>query len=186
MADTQKKITLEAIQELSRTVSDLLIEEQQLQDRELKRMSSLLHEAVTELSDCFAVMNDQLVAHSAQLQSRSKTDDEIENGQDMTPLVLSTQQVNSCVTRAVVSLQFEDILQQMINHSRQRAEETEKLLRYIRSSIEALESGQVSDTGVILDMLQKCRTKVASTREALNRSNPAQQQTMKKGDVTLF
>ena len=167
-------------------VSDLLVEEHELQDRELVRMSNLLHEAVSELSSCFSVMSDQLVVQSSELRSKNKTNNELTNNQNMNSLMMTTQQMNSCVTRAVVALQFEDILQQMINHSRQRVETAVKLLKYIHSRIEILEQDHVMNSPVILEMLKNCQAEIASTCEALDLNNPAQQQTMKKGDVTLF
>lgn len=186
MTEKHVQTTLNAVQELSRMVSDLLIQEHELQDRELVRMSSLLHEAVSELSSCFSVMSDQLVLQSSELRIRNNTSGEALNDQDMDSLMLTTQQMNSCVTRAVVALQFEDILQQMINHSRQRVEETVKLLKYMHSRIETLKDDHINDTPAILEILKNCQTEIINTCEALNLNNPAQQQSMKKGDVTLF
>lgn len=186
MTDEDTQTTLEAIQELSRMVGDLLIQEHELQDRELVRMSSLLHEAVSELAGCFSAMSDQLVVQSSELRAQGKTNTGTEGERDMNSLMLTTQQMNSCVTRAVVALQFEDILQQMINHNRQRVEEAVKLLRYLQSRIEMLEQDHINNSPVILEMLKSCHAEIASTCEALDLNNPAQQQTMKKGDVTLF
>ena len=187
MAESREKTVLPAIQELSRIVSDLLVAEHQLQDRELIRMSNLLQEAVSELASCFNVMSDQLVVQSSQLrqQNNNKNNDK-HTDQGINSLMLSTQQMNSCVTRAVVALQFEDILQQMINHSRQRVDETVKLLKFLHSRLEMLEGNRIDDPSVITEVLQQCKAEVASTCEALELSNPAQQQNMKKGDVTLF
>lgn len=187
MPDNPKQQMFNALQVLSKTASDLLVEEQQLLDSELLRMSKLLREAIANLSDCFGAMSNQITAQAAQLRSRGATGAATTGAvQDINALLSSTQQMNSFVTRAVIALQFEDILQQLIQHSRQRVEETEGLLRCIHANIDKLQPGDVLDTATLLDTLKACQAEVGKTREALNLSNPAKQESMTKGDVTLF
>jgi hypothetical protein len=175
----------DALKMLSKTASDLLVEEQELLDRELLRMSKLLHEAIINLSECFSVMSNQITAQAAQLRSQGGLNSVMAN-QDISSLLSSTQQMSAFVSRAVIALQFEDILQQLIHHSRQRVEETENLLRCIHSNIDKLQPGDITDANAILEILQACQAEVDRTRQALNLSNPAKQESMTRGDVTLF
>lgn len=184
--DHKKNTTLHAVQELSRTVCNLLMEEQQLQDKELARMCGLLHEAVVELSSCFSIMSDQLVAQSTKLKAQVSEQDKIQDTGNISTMLLTTQQMNSCITKAVVALQFEDILQQMIVHARQRVEKTQNLLKNLHSNIEKLEDEKYTDETDIMNLLNKCKADIEKTYEALTLSHPAQQQSMKKGDITLF
>jgi hypothetical protein len=94
--------------------------------------------------------------------------------------------MSAYVSRAVIALQFEDILQQLIRHSRQRVDETENLLRCIQSNIDMLNPGDITDANAILNILQACQAEVDRTRQALNLSNPAKQESMNKGNVTIF
>lgn len=167
---------LEAVQALSEAATSLLVEEQQLQARELERMSGLLHEAITELANCFSVMSDQLVTRSARIQHANEVNDDNTSGQEM----------NGCVTRAIVALQFEDILQQMIRHSCQRNVETRKLIHSLQARIESLGSGTMANQTAIMQMLDACHKEVDCVRTALDLTNPARQKNMKKGDITLF
>jgi len=185
MTDNPESQVFDTLKLLSKTASDLLIEEQELLDSELLRMSKLLHEAIINLSECFSVMSNQITAQAARLRAQGETEAAGAN-QDITALLSSTQQMSVFVSRAVISLQFEDILQQLIRHSRQRVEETENLLRCIHANIEKLNPDVIENTGAVLEILKNCQVEVGKTREALNLSNPAQQESMTKGDVTLF
>jgi hypothetical protein len=68
--------------------------------------------------------------------------------------------MSAFVSRAVIALQFEDILQQLIRHSRQRVDETENLLRCIHSNIDKLNPGDITDANAILNILQACQAEV--------------------------
>jgi hypothetical protein len=184
MADNPNLQVFNALKLLSKTASELLVEEQQLLDSELLRMSKLLREAVINLSECFSVMSNQITAQAAQLRLQDVTGS-TEN-QEITALLSSTQQMSAFVSRAVIALQFEDILQQLICHSRQRVDETENLLQSICSYIEMLKPDDMTDYDALLVMLKACQTEVGKTREALNLSHPARQESMTKGGVTLF
>ncbi|OGT76072.1 MAG: hypothetical protein A2W76_01380 [Gammaproteobacteria bacterium RIFCSPLOWO2_12_47_11] len=183
MADNPKLQMFDALKLLSKTASDLLIEEQQLLDSELLRMSKLLREAIANLSECFSVMSNQISEQAAQLRSQSETGG---TGADQNINALSSQQMSAFESRAVMALQFEDILQQLICHSRQRVEETENLLQSIHSNIEMLIEGDMTDVDAIMEILKTCQAEIGKTREALNLSHPAKQKSMTKGGATLF
>ena len=185
MVDNSTLQMLDALKVLSKTANELLIEEQQILDSELLRMSNLLREAIVNLSECFSVMSNQITAQAAQLRSQGTAVGTNAN-QDINSLLSSTQQMSAFVSRAVVALQFEDILQQLICHSRQRVEESENLLQSIHSNIAMLNPGNITDIDAVLEILKACQAEVFKTREALNLSNPAKQESMTKGDVTLF
>ena len=185
MTDDLNLQVFNALKLLSKTASDLLVEEQQLLDSELLRMSKLLREAIINLSECFSVMSNQITAQAAQLRSQDVAGN-IMPDRDITGLLSSTQQMSAFVSRAVIALQFEDILQQLICHSRQRVDETENLLQSIYSSIEMLKPDDITDLDALLAILNTCQAEVDKTRKALNLSHPARQESLTKGGVTLF
>src|SRR3972149_9929707 len=97
-------------------------------------------EAIANLSECFSVMSNQISEQAAQLRSQSETGG---TGVNQNINALSSRQMSAFESRAVIALQFEDILQQLICHSRQRVEETENLLQSIHSNIEMLIEGDM-------------------------------------------
>ncbi len=185
MADNPKPQVFDALKLLSKTASDLLVEEQQLLDSELLRMSKLLREAIVNLSECFSVMSNQITVQAAQIRSQGVAGGAGAN-RDIDALLSSTQQMSAFVSRAVIALQFEDILQQLICHSRQRVEETENLLQSIYSKIKMLKPDGIADVDAILEILKACQAEVGKTRQVLNLSHPAKQASLTKGGVTLF
>ena len=172
---------------LSCAVSQLVIREQQLLNEELLCMSRLLHESATNLRQCFTVMGEQL-DHQASLLSQRNPAVQMERRLDPNKeeLLLATSEIGSYISQAVRALQFEDIIQQLISHSRRRAEEIEKMFVGLQDRINDMQEHEARDPEKVLAVLERCHQEIATVKEALTIANPVKQQSLKKGDVTLF
>jgi hypothetical protein len=186
MIEDPEQPPLDAIRVLFLKVNDFVREEQDLLDEELARMSKLVQEAVANLHDSFNAMGDRIVEQSAELRTRSARTAGTEVSKKMNALLSSTQQINSMVVRAVISLQFEDIVQQLILHSRQRIAEIQRLMLALRAYVDKMAPAHAGDPQWLLDMVGACHEEVSKTKKALTLSHPAKQESLDKGDVTLF
>lgn len=176
-----------SLHELSCDVSRLVIREQQLLNEELLRMSSLLREAATDLRHCFTIMGQQLDQQASLLRQRDPSG-QMERRRDNSreKLMLATSELGSYISKAIKALQFEDIIQQLIGHSRRRAEEIERMFSAIQDRISDLQEHDVQELEKLLVVLESCHKEIAAVKEALTLANPVKQQSMEKGDVTLF
>ena len=173
--------------ELSCDVSQLVIREQQLLNEELLRMSRLLQEAATNLRQCFTVMGQQLDRQASLLKQRD-TAIQVERRKDAghEELLMATTEFGSYIGQAVRALQFEDIIQQIIRHSRLRAVEIEKMFAGLQGQINNMREYDVRDLEKVLAVLQRCHQEIATVKGALTIANPVTQQSLEQGDVTLF
>lgn len=144
---------------------------------EFKRMSAILQEAAKNLHECFGGMSNQLARQSEQLRMyNSACKQDQASGDD----------IDALLSRAVRSLQFEDILQQMITHSRRRVEEIERLFVILTAHINALNRNEAGNPGEILDMLRDCITDIDVVKCALRLENPVKYPSLNQGEIDLF
>lgn len=186
MIEDREQPPLDAIRSLFLKVNDFVREEQDLLDEELARMSKLVQEAVANLHGSFNAMSDKIVKQSVELQTKSARNAGTEISREMSALLSSTSQINSIVVRAVISLQFEDIVQQLILHSRQRIAEIQRLMRTLQANMDKPTPAPAGDLQSLLDMVGACQEEVSKTKKALTLNHPAKQESLHKGDVTLF
>ena len=185
-ASDNKKLD-DSLHELSCDVSQLVIREQQLLREELLRMSRLLQEAAMDLRQCFIVMGKQLDQQSSLLQHGNpamKPERRKDNSKEA--LLSATAEIGAYVGKAVRALQFEDIIQQLIGHSRRRAEEIEKMFTTLQERINDLQEYDSREAERVLQVLEACHKEIASVKETLTIANPVKQQSLKQGDVTFF
>jgi uncharacterized protein Yka (UPF0111/DUF47 family) len=187
MSTSDNRKLNDSLHELSCDVSQLVIREQQLMNEELLRMSRLLQEAATSLRQCFTVMGQQL-EQQALLLRQTDPAVQVERRKDSCKeeLLLATSEIGSYIGQAVRALQFEDIIQQLIGHSRRRAEEIEKMFVGLQARINDMQEYEARDLEKVLAVLERCHKELATVKEALTIANPVKQQSLEKGDVTLF
>ncbi len=169
---------------LASAAQSLLIAEHRVLDRDLERLDRLVGEAAENLSDCFRTMSDKLAGQAALLRTQGGGGADAAPTDDIQVLLNTTNQVNASVVKAVIALQFEDIVKQLIGHLRQRVNETEKMMLAMQTHL----AGQqhVRDPGEMIDAVRACREEVERARDALAAANPARQESMQGGEVTLF
>lgn len=183
MSESKNNELIQSIHNLSDDISDIVIREQQVMNDDLDRMSNMLREAARNLRECFSAMSNQLAQQSAELRTRSA---QAKNDTDIQNLLSTTNEISSHVGNAVRALQFEDILQQLIGHSRLRASEIEKMFVTMHQQVEGLYESEDQDNTEIMSVLKKCQEDIEAVRDALNLSNPVKQESLDKGDVELF
>lgn len=172
---------------LSGDLSRLVITEQRVLNGDLARMSNLLREAAHNLRDCFSAMSNQLTDQSAQLRRRQfRGADGKPASKDIESLLSSTNEISAHVAKAVRALQFEDILQQMIGHSRKRISQIESVFTLVQNQIEDLKDVSREDKDRILNVLRVCQDEIAEIQQILNIASPVKQDSLKSGDVELF
>ncbi len=169
---------------LASAAQALLIAEHRVLDRDLERLDRLVGEAAENLSDCFRTMSDKLAGQAALLRTQGGGSDDAAASGDIQVLLNTTSQVNASVVKAVIALQFEDIVKQLIGHLRQRVNETEKMMLVMQMHLAGQQ--QARDTAGMIAAVRACREEVERARDALAAANPARQESMRGGEVTLF
>ncbi len=177
---------MQSLHALSDDVCHIVIREQQVMGSDLERMSKMLREAAGDLRACFGTMSYQLAQQSAELRKCAVQVQQHEDESDIEHLLLTTNEISSSVGNAVRALQFEDILQQLINHACLRVGEIEKMFVAIHEQVEVLYQSTGQDSAEIMSVLKKCRADIAAVSHAMQLSNPVKQQSLDKGDVELF
>jgi hypothetical protein len=175
--DNQTQALRESLNSIADDICQLVIREQQVMCKDFTRMSTILQEAATNLRGCFGDMNNHLARQSGQLQT---DDPDSKHGQKP---IDSTDTLSSKVVR---SLQFEDIMQQMIIHSRRRAEEIERLFVVLTTHIKELDKKNSEDSEEILKMLTECIADIDAVKKALGLENPVKHLNLNQGDIELF
>lgn len=184
--ERQSQALRQTIDKVVDNVSQLVIQEQQAMNDDLLRMSNILQEADESLRYCFSGMTEQLlVKQSAQLRTKNNKNNQTPDD-DMQAFTPSTSEISLYVRKAIRSLQFEDIMQQMIEHSRRRAEEIEKLFVALTNHIGGLRADETPDTEQIIEILENCLHDIHAVEQSLDLKNPVKQQSLAQGDVELF
>ena len=183
--NSQSEALRQTIDKVADNVSQLVIQEQQAMNDDFIRMSDILQEAAKNLRDCFSEMSNQLAKQSARLRTKNNAQHQPSND-NMRALMSTTSEMSLHVGKAIRSLQFEDIMQQMISHSRRRAEEIEKLFAVLTSHISGLSADATLRPEQIIEILENCLTDIHAVEQALDLKNPVKQQSLAQGDVELF
>jgi hypothetical protein len=84
-----------------------------------------------------------------------------------------------------MALQFEDIVMQMIGHSKSRANVMSKILIDVRQNLAHLNSGEW-DAEKLLDSIDASRRAIERFREDRTLNNPVNQRSLDSGDIELF
>lgn len=82
------------------------------------------------------------------------------------------------------ALQFEDIIQQMLNHARHRIYSIERLFSTLEQIVDNFDDN--ADPGKIRSVLLECHAEIQNTRKLLELENPVNLDSLTKNDVTLF
>ena len=189
MTDMQndRQSTLAAVQELSRSLHALVNDEQEFLDTELIRVSTLVKEGAEKLMDCFNEMHDLLQDQKRQLRisvaGASEGSSEFRNVEDA---LASTGQVNSYLGKAIIALQFEDIVQQLIHHSRQRIAAINAMLEMLDPHIDRLAAAGRDGQPDLDHLIDECARVVTLIRQRLETDHPVNQESLQQGTVTLF
>ena len=175
--DNQTQTLRQSLNAIANDVSQLVIREQQVMNGEFTRMAAILQEAAKNLHECFGGMSKQLAAQSEQLRM---------NGAVCSQDHIAYEDIETLSSRAVRSLQFEDIIQQMINHSRRRVEEIERLFMVLLTHINEMDGKHGKNSEEVLDTLKDCLEDIAVVKRSLGLENPVKYPSLNQGKIELF
>jgi len=163
-SDIQTQALRQSLNAIADDICQIVIREQQVMYDDFTRMAAILKEASKNLRECFGEMNNHLAR-----QSQAPSDD-----------------IDTLSSMVVRSLQFEDIMQQMIIHSRRRAEEIERLFVLLTMHMKELDKRNTENPEEILKMLSKCVTDIDVVKRALSLESPVKHMNLNQGDIELF
>lgn len=178
---------------LTDEISDLIVREHQALDNELNQISTIIKDAAETIEAGFNDVNNQSARQSELLQSASENSTGIENQQitkyqeevkNITNEI--TGEINKNVVAIVRSLQFEDIVQQLVGHSRRRVKKMEILLSRTKKNLAKLNAENSDDSRLILAALDEIREDIICVQEELEQDNPVKQESMEEGNVDIF
>ena len=186
-ANSPSEALRQTLDKVADDVSQLVIQEQQAMNRDFIRMSAIVQEAAENLRECFVEMSEQLlIKQSVQLRVKNNANNNLPADDNMQALLSTTHEISSHISKAIRSLQFEDIMQQMLSHSRWRAEEIEKLFVALTDRISGLRSDKTLSPGQIIEILENCLTDIHAVEQALDLKSPVKQRSLAQGDVEIF
>ncbi len=178
---------------LTDQIGDLIVREHQALDKELNQISTIIKDAAETIEAGFNDVNNQSARQSELLQSASENSTGIENQQitkyqeevkNITNEI--TGEINKNVVAIVRSLQFEDIVQQLVGHSRRRVKKMEILLSRTKKNLAKLNAENSDDSRLILAALDEIREDILCVQEELEQDNPVKQESMEEGNVDIF
>jgi DNA repair exonuclease SbcCD ATPase subunit len=173
---------LTKIQEYLQLTTDLVQKEQAAALSELTRMEDILHEASEELRGSFTEI-DKLFAQDLTQQPRSNSLvklGEEDNNTDSIKSKLSKQ-----YRRSITALQFEDIVKQIIGHSKTRGRGIDEILKNISSRAHQLDTSRV-DLDQLQQAIEDTRSDIRKFQEKMAATNPVIQTSLDSGDIELF
>ena len=148
---------------------------------EISRMKNIVNEASRSLHQSFNAMD----SHNRKLRNELEklARDSIKSSGSMEE---STQENKSPdLNIGIRALQFEDIIQQMLDHARHRIHTIEKLFSVLEDKISSFDNGS-GELEKVKKTLHECHIEIQKTRKLLELENPVKLDSLGKSDVTLF
>ena len=141
---------------------------------DIARMSNIVNEASKNLHDTFhGFQNEkkQLLDSLASVQPDGES-----------PGKAAVE--NTHLQKGITSLQFEDIVQQMLAHANVRLQAIENLMAQLDKKI----NGFLEDPSdsALAEMLNSCKKEIEDARQKLVLDSPVKQESLDQGDVTFF
>jgi len=108
---------------------------------------------------------------------------------DMTQVIAKqteiSGQVNAVVGKAVTSLQFQDLVNQLLQHSRLRLDSMQEAWRIIGELAQKEQDGKLASPGDAEQVRMKI-VEIFSVANRISNGNPVRQDDMQSGDIDLF
>jgi iron-sulfur cluster repair protein YtfE (RIC family) len=190
---TESSDLAEAIYNFADDLNGLVSRENQILQGELSQVSMLVGDAIKTLVESFNSLNDQvaeqadivqcIVAQVTDPQASDSGDRQVEQLARISEL---NQQINQNVASATRSLQFDDIVQQSVAHSHNRAEQMEQLFVGLYEKLSELKVAEPQDATLVAKYLEAMHEEITHCRVALEKANPVKQTSMGAGKAELF
>jgi ABC-type transporter Mla subunit MlaD len=168
--------------ELEEGLYDLIKREHYEIRDELTQMGSVVNDAIKTLVKSLNSLSVQLKEQNELVENIAATDDGAgtEMQQDYRAL---SRMIDQNISAVVRSLQFEDIVQQLVSHCRTRSDGLEQLFERLNQDVSKLKNTSHDESGQILSAMQ---VDVAKVRKQLEKENPVKQTSMGAGGIELF
>lgn len=177
--DEESKNLLDPFREYMQLTIELVLVEQEAALAELVRVEAILSEAATQLRESFTEI-DNLIS-----QGLSELPDD-------NPLVLDKDQELSVKSQlsdqyrnSIMALQFEDIVSQIIGHTRARGRGIDEILRNVKRHLTDLDSAEWNSDN-LLRAIETSREDIERFRGKMATTNPVAQGSLKSGSIDLF
>ena len=180
--DTKMTELLAKIQEYMQLTTDLVLEEQEAALSELTRMEDILHEAAEELRGSFTEI-DKLVAQDLAKHSRSISTVKLDDGSESTESIES--KLSKQYRRSITALQFEDIVKQIIGHSKTRGKGIDEILKNISTRAHQMDTLHLN-VEELQRVIEDTRSDIKRFQEKMAATNPVAQKSLDTGDIELF
>lgn len=186
--NTESSDLREAIYGLAEDLNRLVSRENQILQGELGQVSTLVGDAIKMLVESFNNLIGQVVEQENLVQFivaevLNSSDQEVEQLGRISEL---SQQINQNVASATRSLQFDDIVQQLIIHSHRRTKQMEQLFAGLNKKLSELKVVEPQDSTQIAKYLEAMQEEINRFRVALEKTNPVKQTSMGAGKAELF
>lgn len=176
----EKDITTEQLRDIFSDVLQIFCREHEILAGELARMKVIVDEASSNLQESFNGMTNENKLLKQKLDSLID-----EDMQKMDLMGLSNENMNRYLNLGIRTLQFDDIIQQMINHANRRISTLMELLEFVKLQSKE-EFTNPADQKAIQDMLENCKKYIQDTKKKLELDNPVNQSSLNSGDIELF
>ncbi len=171
---------IELVKEIIDDLLHILCKEHETLAGELARMRIIVDEASNNLQESFNGMNKENQLLKQKMDSLFADDT-----REMDIMGLNNENMSKFLSLGIRSLQFDDIMQQMINHANRRVTILMALLEYVKQQSNGNNFSN-ADQQSILEMLEKCKAQINETKKTLELDNPVTQHSMNSGDIELF
>ncbi|MCH8262204.1 MAG: hypothetical protein IIA77_04010 [Proteobacteria bacterium] len=185
---TESSDLREAVYGLAEDLNRLVSRENQILQGELGQISTLVGDAIKTLVESFNNLNGQVAEQENLVQFivaevLNSSDQELEQLGRISEL---SQQINQNVASATRSLQFDDIVQQLVTHSHRRTKQMEQLFAGLTKKLSELKVVEPQDSTQIAKYLEAMQEEINRFRVALEKTNPVKQTFMGAGKAELF
>ncbi|MCW8830461.1 MAG: hypothetical protein OQK32_02965 [Gammaproteobacteria bacterium] len=150
---------------------------------ELSQMGSVVSDAIKTLMQSLNSLSGQLKEQNDLMQKIVSAVDDVESEKQQQAYHAVSKMVNQNITAVVRSFQFEDIVQQLVNHCSTRSANLEQLFDRVNQNVEELKKAGQVESERVLSMM---KTDIAKVSEDLKKENPVKQTSMGAGEIELF
>ena len=190
---TESSDLAEAIYNFADDLNSLVSQEHQILQGELSQVSMLVGDAIKTLVESFNSLNDQVAEQADIVQCivAQVTDPQVSDSGDRQVEQLAriselNQQIDRNVASATRSLQFDDIVQQLVAHSHNRAELMEQLFIGLYEKLSELKVAEPRDAKQAAKYIDAMQEEISRIRLGLEKANPVRQTTMGAGKAEVF
>jgi len=178
----------DAVHSLAEDLNQLVSREHQILQDELGQVSTLVGDAIKTLVESFNNLSRQVAEQEnlVQLIVTEVLDSNDLEVEQLARISALSQQIKHNVVTVTRSLQFDDIVQQLVTHSHHRTEKMEELFAGLFEKLSELKVAESQDAILVAEYLEAMQKEIIRCRVALGKANPVKQTSMGAGKAEFF